>query len=278
MPDFKGYISDIGAPSANMYGMRGRDESLCKRCKRPSCLHPRLCPNMNNDHSRLIELYSKIRQTKGVKRAFIGSGIRYDLFDNSDYFDIVVKHHTSGRLKVAPEHTEDRVLRLMRKPSFRLFEEMHTRFKHICRREELNYQLIPYFISSHPGCEERDMQALADKVLGKLHFTLEQVQDLTPTPMTLSSVMFYTGTNPYTGEEVYVARTQDDKRRQKSYFFGGELPEDRLHGREAQATYRGQRRQHKGGEQRGGRSVSSARGREGKEYDSHRRATRPKRK
>ena len=231
MPDFKGTISDIGAPSANMYGMRGKDEALCKRCKRPSCLHPRLCPNMNNDHSCLIELYRKIRETKGVKRAFIGSGIRYDLFDSSNYFDIVVKHHTSGRLKVAPEHTEDRVLNLMRKPSFSLFEAMNSRFKQICRREELNYQLIPYFISSHPGCEERDMQALADKVLGKLHFTLEQVQDLTPTPMTLSSVMFYTGTNPYTGEAVYVARTQEDKRRQKSYFFGGSLPEDREHKR-----------------------------------------------
>ena len=240
MPDFKGYISDIGAPSANMYGMRGRDEALCKRCKRPSCLHPRLCPNMNNDHSRLIELYGKIRATKGVKRAFIGSGIRYDLFDESSYFDIVVKHHTSGRLKVAPEHTEDRVLKLMRKPSFKLFEQMHSRFKQICRREELNYQLIPYFISSHPGCEERDMQALADKVLGKLHFTLEQVQDLTPTPMTLSSVMFYTGTNPYTGEEVYVARSQEDKRRQKSYFFGGELPKDRLHVPNAKSSPRAQ--------------------------------------
>ena len=229
MPDFKGYISDVGAPSANMYGMRGRDESLCKRCKRPSCLHPKLCPNMNNDHTRLLELYRKIRETKGVKRAFIGSGIRYDLFDESNYFDTVVKYHTSGRLKVAPEHTEDGVLRLMRKPSFALFEKMNSRFKQICRREGLNYQLIPYFISSHPGCTERDMRALAEKVLGNLHFTLEQVQDLTPTPMTLSSVMFYTGINPYTGEEVYIARSQEDKRKQKSYFFGGELPTDKMH-------------------------------------------------
>lgn len=207
--------------------MRGKDESLCKRCKRPSCLHPKLCPNMNNDHRPLLDLYRKIREVKGIKKAFIGSGIRYDLFDDSPYFETVVKYHTSGRLKVAPEHTEERVLKLMRKPSFSMFEDMNRRFQQICRREELKYQLIPYFISSHPGCEERDMRALADKVLGRLHFNLEQVQDLTPTPMTLSSVMFYTGINPYTGEEVYVARTQEDKRRQKSYFFGGTLPEEK---------------------------------------------------
>ena len=240
MPDFKGYISDIGAPSANMYRMRGSNEELCKRCKRPSCLHPRLCPNMNNDHTPLIDLYRKIGEVKGIKKAFIGSGIRYDLFDSSPYFDIVVKNHTSGRLKVAPEHTEDRVLNLMRKPSFTLFEDMNRRFQQICRREELKYQLIPYFISSHPGCREQDMQALAHKVLGKLHFTLEQVQDLTPTPMTLSSVMFYTGENPYTGESVYVARTQEEKRRQKSYFFGGTLPTDSRH--------EAQQKRHNGGD------------------------------
>ena len=226
MPDFKGYISDIGAPSANMYRMRGRDQTLCQRCKRPSCLHPKLCPNMNNDHRPLLDLYRKIREMKGIKRAFIGSGIRYDLFDDSEYFATVVKHHTSGRLKVAPEHTEEHVLRLMRKPSFTMFEHLNSRFQQVCRREGLNYQLIPYFISSHPGCEERDMRALADKVLGRLHFNLEQVQDLTPTPMTLSSVMFYMGKNPYTGEELYVARSQDDKRRQKAYFFGGKLPDE----------------------------------------------------
>ena len=225
MPDFKGYLSDIGAPSANMYRMSGKNEELCKRCKRPSCLHPKLCPNMNNDHQPLLELYAKIRAVKGIKRAFVGSGIRYDLFDDSSYFETVVKHHTSGRLKVAPEHTEDHVLNLMRKPSFTLFEKMNSRFKQVCRREGLNYQLIPYFISSHPGCHERDMASLADKVLGNLHFSLEQVQDLTPTPMTLSSTMFYMGENPYTGEKIYVARSQDDKRKQKSYFFGGQLPE-----------------------------------------------------
>ena len=219
MPGFKGYLSDIGAPSANMYRMGGRDRTLCARCRRPSCLHPQRCPNLDNDHRPLLALYEKIRAVKGIRKAFIGSGIRYDLFDDSPYLETVLRHHTSGRLKVAPEHTEEHVLRLMRKPSFALFEQLNESFHAICRRERLPYQLIPYFISSHPGCTEHDMRELARKVLGRLHFTLEQVQDLTPTPMTLSSVMFYTGENPYTHEPVYVARTQEEKRRQKSYFF-----------------------------------------------------------
>ncbi|MDE7077900.1 MAG: YgiQ family radical SAM protein [Alistipes sp.] len=219
MPGFKGYLSDVGAPSANMYRMGGRDRELCRRCRRPSCLHPAKCPNLNNDHRPLLELYAKIRAVKGIKKAFIGSGIRYDLFDTAPYLETVLKHHTSGRLKVAPEHTEDAVLKLMRKPPFALFERLNADFRRICRDEGLPYQLVPYFISSHPGCTERDMRALAEKVLGKLHFTLEQVQDLTPTPMTLSSVMFYTGENPYTHEKVCVARSQEEKRRQKSYFF-----------------------------------------------------------
>ena len=174
---------------------------------------------MNNDHRPLLDPYRRIRAVKGVKKAFIGSGIRYDLFDDSPYLETVVKYHTSGRLKVAPEHTERHVLDAMRKPPFEMFERLNEEFRSICRRNDLNYQLIPYFISSHPACREADMQALSHKVLGRLHFTLEQVQDLTPTPMTLSSVMFFTGENPYTHEKVYVARTQEQKRRQKSYFF-----------------------------------------------------------
>lgn len=219
MPGFKGYLSDIGGPSANMYGMHGREVGLCARCRRPSCLHPTMCPNLDNDHRPLLALYEKIRAVPGIKKAFVGSGIRYDLFDDSPYLETLLRHHTSGRLKVAPEHTESEVLRLMRKPPFALFERLNDDFGRICRSEGLPYRLIPYFISSHPGCSERHMQALAEKVLGRLHFTLEQVQDLTPTPMTLASVMFHTGENPYTGEKVYVARTQEEKRRQKSYFF-----------------------------------------------------------
>ena len=221
MPGFKGYISDLGGPSANMYRMGGRNEALCRKCSRPSCIYPSLCRNLNNDHRPLMELYRKVDRLAGVKKSFIGSGIRYDLFgdNNRDYLREVVVNHVSGRLKVAPEHTEDGVLRLMRKPSFTLFRDLNERFQKICRDEGLNYQLIPYFISSHPGCTERDMRNLAAETR-RLHFRLEQVQDLTPTPMTLSSVMFYTGENPYTDEKVYVARSQDEKRRQKSYFFG----------------------------------------------------------
>ena len=250
MPDFRGYLSDVGAPSANMYRMGGKNKDACRKCHRPSCLHPKMCPNLDNDHRPLLALYEKIRAVKGIKKAFIGSGIRYDLFDNSPYLETVVKHHTSGRLKVAPEHTEEHVLNIMRKPPFAMFEQLNRDFRDICARNDLRYQLIPYFISSHPGCREQDMKALADKVLGRLHFDLEQVQDLTPTPMTLSSVMFYTGENPYTGEKVYVARSQDDKRRQKSYFFrdGGRKEQQRggtSRGRDSQRGSAPQRRETK---------------------------------
>lgn len=221
MPNFRGNISDVGGPSANMYGMEGRDKEMCKKCLRPSCIYPNVCPNLNNSHSRLLELYRRVRGVDGVKRAYVGSGIRYDMFDKQygdEYLREVIVNHTSGRLKVAPEHTEDGVLKLMRKPSFDKFEELNSDFNRVCKDEGLPYQLIPYFISSHPGCTETDMQRLSEKT-NRLHFRLEQVQDLTPTPMTLSSVMFYTGIDPYSGEELYVARSQDDKRRQKGYFF-----------------------------------------------------------
>lgn len=218
MPYFKGNISDIGGPSANMYRMGGRNTELCKKCRRPSCLTPKMCPNLNNDHSTLLKLYHKIAAVDGVRHAYVGSGIRYDLFDGGDYLREVVVNHTSGRLKVAPEHTEQHVLNLMRKPSFELFGKLKRDFDRICDNAGLRYQLIPYFISSHPGCTERDMRELSAKT-HSLGLHLEQVQDLTPTPMTLSSVMFYTESNPYTGEKLYVAKNQDDKRRQKSYFF-----------------------------------------------------------
>uniref|UniRef100_S0DE11 Putative radical SAM superfamily protein n=1 Tax=termite gut metagenome TaxID=433724 RepID=S0DE11_9ZZZZ len=234
MPYFKGYISDLGGPSANMYGMGGCDLSKCTACRRPSCLWPRPCSNLDNSHRRLLELYRRVSRVKGVKKAFIGSGIRYDLFECADgvrgekgggagssgdeYLREVILNHTSGRLKVAPEHTEEHILRLMRKPGWTAFERLNADFRRICEAEHLKTQLIPYFISSHPGCTEADMRRLAEKTR-RLHTHTEQVQDLTPTPMTLSSVMFYTGEDPYTGERLYVARNPDDKRRQKSYFF-----------------------------------------------------------
>jgi uncharacterized radical SAM protein YgiQ len=166
------------------------------------------------------DLLRKLRQHPKIKHVFINSGIRLDLaLRQPELLEELIRYHVSGHLKVAPEHLNPKVLKLMRKPSFSLFEELNRNFNKICRENGLRYQLIPYFISSHPGCREADMRALSQRVLGKLHFTLEQVQDLTPTPMTLSSVMFYTGENPYTGEKVYVARSQDDKRKQKQYFF-----------------------------------------------------------
>ncbi len=221
MPGFKGYVSDVGGPSANMYGMGGLNRAACAKCTRPSCLWPSVCRNLDNSHERLIKLYEKVSAVPGIKKAFVGSGIRYDLFDErygSRYLRDVIVNHTSGRLKVAPEHTEDRVLKLMRKPSFEGFERLKADFDKVCARENLKYQLIPYFISSHPGCTEQDMKLLSQKTR-RLGMRLEQVQDLTPTPMTLSSVMFYTGIDPYTGEKLYVARSQDDKRRQKGWFF-----------------------------------------------------------
>lgn len=223
MADFRGNLSDIGGPSANMYGMHGKDPAICGKCTRPSCIFPNVCKNIDNDHRPLLQLYRKIRNAAGVKRAYIGSGIRYDMIDDSPYLDEVVQYHTSGRLKVAPEHTEDEVLTLMRKPSFEKFEVLHRNFQHICKREGLPYQLIPYFISSHPGCTEEAMRHLAEKTR-RLDFRLEQVQDLTPTPMTLSSVMFYTGIDPYTGKPLYVARTREEKEKQKAHFFWYKKP------------------------------------------------------
>lgn len=215
-PDFRGTLTDIGGPSANMWRTSGRDSSICAKCKRASCLFPKMCVNLNNNHAPLMALYEKVRAVSGVKHAFIGSGIRYDMFDKTDYLETVIRHHTSGRLKVAPEHTEDGVLQLLRKPSFELFNRLKVDFDKICERNSLKYELIPYFISAHPGCSDREMRELQHKTR---NVRTEQVQDFTPTPMTLSSVMFYTGTNPYTQERVFVARDKASKDRQKSYFF-----------------------------------------------------------
>ncbi len=224
MPDFKGYLSDIGGPSANMYMMGGRDRRACAVCRRQSCIFPGICPNLNADHTPINRLYRKVHSISGIKKAFVGSGVRYDLFiDRStqpeiDYFEELCQHHVSGRLKVAPEHTSDRVLQQMRKPSFNLFRLLKQKFDMVNRKYGMNQQLIPYFISSHPACTDADMQHLANETR-QLSFKLEQVQDFTPTPMTLSSTIYYSGIDPYTGKEVYVARNKQDKQRQLSYFF-----------------------------------------------------------
>ena len=222
MDDFHGTISDLGGPSANMYRMQGRDQSLCRHCKRFSCIQPSHCSNLDSSHQPLIDLYRKVAAIPQVKHLFIGSGIRYDLFSEQNsgwqYFRQVVTQHVSGRLKVAPEHTSSEVLSIMRKPSFSQFEQVKERFDKICRNEGLNYQLIPYFISSHPGCRMADMAELAVK-MKQMGYRLEQVQDFTPTPMTLATEMFYTGLNPATLEPVYVATTPQEKKDQNLLFF-----------------------------------------------------------
>jgi uncharacterized radical SAM protein YgiQ len=227
MPDFKGYISDIGGPSANMYRLKGKNEKVCSACKRPSCLHPKVCKNLSIDLSKLIELYKKVNANSKVKKAFIGSGVRYDIFldekgfiSNSGqaYFNQLMRHHVSGRLKVAPEHTSDRVLYSVRKPSFRQFEVLKKEFDTLNRKENLRQQLIPYFISSLPYCTNSDMQQLA-AITQQLNFRLEQVQDFTPTPMTLATAIYYSGIDPYTGERCYMARRKEEKQKQLSYFF-----------------------------------------------------------
>jgi uncharacterized radical SAM protein YgiQ len=229
MDGFKGYLSDLGGPSANMYGMHGRNLNACEKCKRPSCINPQICPNLNTDHSKLLEIYRAVDALPGIKKSFIGSGVRYDLllYRSKDeksnkaameYTRELIKNHVSGRLKVAPEHTSDHVLRLMRKPSFQQFYEFKRIFDRINREEHLNQQIIPYFISSHPGCRESDMAELA-RLTRQMGYKLEQVQDFTPTPMTVSTEMWYTGYDPYTLEPVYAAHTQDEKLAQREYFF-----------------------------------------------------------
>lgn len=229
MPDFKGYISDLGGPSANMYRMHGRDLTKCRKCVRPSCLHPQPCSNLNNDHAALLDIYEAVDALPGVKKSFIGSGVRYDLAmarndddavnrRNRRYIQELIVNHVSGRLKVAPEHTSDEVLNCMRKPSFDLFRQFDKIFNEINEKYNLRQQLIPYFISSHPACRETDMAELAVQTK-RMNFRLEQVQDFTPTPMTVSSEIYYSGVHPYTLKKVYTARSADEKQNQRKYFF-----------------------------------------------------------
>lgn len=229
MPDFKGYLSDLGGPSANMYKMCGKNQVYCDKCSRPSCIQPGICPNLNIDYAPLLDLYKKADAIKGVKKSFIGSGIRYDLLlhktgdkekdsNTIKYTEELIKKHVSGRLKVAPEHTEENVLRLMRKPSFTQFRKFHEIFNKINRENKLNQQLIPYFISSHPGSTMENMASLAAETK-ELNFHLEQVQDFTPTPMTMATEMYYTGINPETGEKVFCAKNMHEKEEQRLFFF-----------------------------------------------------------
>jgi uncharacterized radical SAM protein YgiQ len=228
-PEFKGYISDLGGPSANMYRMKGKDESICNRCQAPSCIHPVICSNLDTSHKPLTNIYKKVDAHPDVKKAFVGSGVRYDLLvddfnknnqdgNHDEYMEQLVTRHVSGRLKVAPEHTSDATLRVMRKPSFKYFRKFKDKYDQIQEKHGLKQPLIPYFISSHPGCEEKDMANLAAETKD-LGFKLEQVQDFTPTPMTVAEVIYYTGVHPYTLQPIHTVKTKEEKLAQNNYFF-----------------------------------------------------------
>ncbi len=228
MPDYKGYISDLGGPSANMYRMKGKVQSICDRCVAPSCIHPVICSNLDTSHKPLTNIYRKVDEHPKVKKAFVSSGIRYDLVvedynKNNDgsldeYMDQLVSRHVCGRLKVAPEHTSDETLKIMRKPSFKHFHQFKERYEHYNKKHGLNQPLIPYFISSHPGSTEEEMANLAaeTKAMG---FKLEQVQDFTPTPMTVATIIYYTGLHPYTLRPVFTAKSPKQKKNQHLFFF-----------------------------------------------------------
>ncbi len=229
MPDFKGYLSDLGGPSANMYEMRGIDMEICKTCMKPSCIHPKVCFNLNTDHTPLLDVYRAVDQLPGIKKSFVGSGIRYDILlsdvkdkkaneSHTAYTRELITKHVSGRLKIAPEHSSDKVLKLMRKPGFEYFQKFKEQFDQINREKGLNQQLIPYFISSHPACEPEDMADLAIRTK-EMNFKLEQVQDFTPTPMTLATEIYYSGYHPYTLEQVYTPKTKEEKLNQRMFFF-----------------------------------------------------------
>jgi uncharacterized radical SAM protein YgiQ len=229
MPDFKGYISDLGGPSANMYGMKGIKMHICHQCRKPSCIFPKVCFNLNTDHNPMLDIYRSVDKIPGVKKSFIGSGVRYDILlsdtknfetnkSHSEYIRELITNHVSGRLKIAPEHTSDAVLNMMRKPSFAYFGEFKKQFERINREAGLNQQLIPYFISSHPGCHNEDMADLA-VLTKKFDFKLEQVQDFTPTPMTLATEIYYSGYHPYTLEPIFTAKSKDEKLEQRKFFF-----------------------------------------------------------
>jgi uncharacterized radical SAM protein YgiQ len=228
MPDFKGYISDLGGPSANMYKMKGKDQAICDRCVAPSCIHPVICSNLDTSHKPLTNIYRKVDANPKVKKAFVGSGIRYDLLVDSynknndgsldEYMDQLVSKHVCGRLKVAPEHTSDATLKTMRKPSFKYFHEFKKKYDKLNAKHNLKQPLIPYFISSHPGSTEEEMANLAAETKD-LGFRLEQVQDFTPTPMTVATVIYYTGVHPYTLKPVYTAITSKQKKNQHLFFF-----------------------------------------------------------
>ncbi|AZR72410.1 YgiQ family radical SAM protein [Anoxybacter fermentans] len=217
LPDFKGVIHDVGGPTANMY------KTGCSRdgegyCGKRNCLFPSPCPNLKKSHQEYIDLLRSIRQIPGVKHVFIRSGIRYDLLmaDNeSDFLKELCEHHVSGQLKIAPEHVSPKVLKAMRKPSFEVYAKFREEYKKVNKMLGKKQYLVPYFISSHPGCGLDEMIQLAEHIRD-LKYNPEQVQDFTPTPMTLATCMYYTGIDPLTGEKIYVPKDMGEKRMQRA--------------------------------------------------------------
>ena len=252
MPDFKGNLSDLGGPSANMYMMQGKNLKACEACKRPSCIHPKICPNLNGDHRHLLDIYKAVDAMPGIKHSYIGSGVRYDMLLHDwkdetlnkaaqDYTTELITKHVSGRLKVAPEHTEEYVLNLMRKPSFALFHQFKTIFDRINNRAGLRQQIIPYFISSHPGCTIKDMQHLSQETRA-MRLETDQVQDFTPTPLTVATTIFATGYHPYTMEKVFCEHDPEEKKKQKSFFFEKDKTSAMQNSSQARRSYPQQQR------------------------------------
>ena len=252
MPDFKGNLSDLGGPSANMYMMQGKNLKACEACKRPSCIHPKICPNLNGDHRHLLDIYKAVDAMPGIKHSYIGSGVRYDMLLHDwkdealnkaaqDYTTELITKHVSGRLKVAPEHTEEHVLNLMRKPSFALFHQFKTIFDRINNRAGLRQQIIPYFISSHPGCTIKDMQNLSQETRA-MRLETDQVQDFTPTPLTVATTIFATGYHPYTMEKVFCEHDPEEKKKQKSFFFEKDKTSAMQNSSQARRSYPQQQR------------------------------------
>ncbi len=218
-PDFKGTIPDVGGPSANMYGLKKKNPQQCITCRRLSCLHPRICKNLNPDHSSSLALWRTLREERCAQNIFVASGIRHDLLladPSREYLKELCRHHIGGQLKIAPEHINPYVTNLMHKPGKSSYLQFIREFKQVNRELGRDQYLVPYFIAAHPGCSSRDMLELAEFIRDHLQYYPEQVQNFTPTPMTLSTCMYYTGIHPLTGQNVSVPKGRKIRDKQRA--------------------------------------------------------------
>lgn len=215
-PDFKGTVSDLGGPTANMYELRCSKPEVEAVCKRLSCVHPKICKLLGTDHGPLIQLYKKARAVPGIRKVHVASGVRIDLAGRSpEYMRELVTHHVGGRLKIAPEHVNEDVLEKMKKPKLETWDRFVDEFHRASRQAGKRQELVPYFISSHPGSDLRAMIELA-LFLKRNGYAPDQVQDFIPAPMDVATAMYYTGVDPLTGKPVHVARGLRDRRLQRS--------------------------------------------------------------